>query len=630
MKQLWRNIAVISAAFAVLFAVLLALNQILYTSSAPLDMPAMTAMREKLDQDPANEQLQAEIRELDLLARKVYFTGRHQVETGTWILIFAASMLIISLRMLFARYKSLPDKDIDPFDAWIMQTLSRKYIMYGGVGTIACVLAFVFITQFPEENKKETGTEQTANSDSSNNSSVSIAENSSSGNNSEVPETSPSEETTEPTQEGELAIQGTENLTEIANVEPTTEEAGSEPTAAAEENAAAQVAAANIPKGPGGIYPNFRGNGGNGQSPARNIPVNWSLSSGNGILWKVPAPAKHGYSSPVVYEGKIYLTGADDESRELYCYNLTDGKLLWTARADNIQGSPASMPATTEDTGLAASSPATNGKQVCAIFASGDIICTDSEGKRLWAKNMGVPDNHYGHSSSLIMSKGMVYVQMDNNKSSRLIALDVATGAEKWAQTRNGKISWASPVIVNTGSREEIITTGNPFVISSNPNTGEQYWQTDCMSAEVGPSIAYAAGVVIAGNEHATMVGLNASDGTKLWETHEFLPEVSSPVATSTDVYIATSYGIIAAYDLKTGELGNIHEFDAQFYSSPIIADGKLFVMDTSGVMYVLNANTEFEMVKKIETGEKTYTTPAILDGKIIIRSENSLYCAGI
>ena len=95
---------------------------------------------------------------------------------------------------------------------------------------------------------------------------------------------------------------------------------------------------------------------------------------------------KHGYNSPVVNGRNIFLTGADDQSRELYCYDLWTGELRWTLKADNIASSPSTMPDVSEDTGLAASTVATNGKQVCAIFATGDIICADMDGKRLWAK----------------------------------------------------------------------------------------------------------------------------------------------------------------------------------------------------------------------------------------------------
>ena len=146
----------------------------------------------------------------------------------------------------------------------------------------------------------------------------------------------------------------------------------------------------------------FRGNNSSGVSSARGIATNWNLKSKKNILWQVAIP-KHGYNSPVINGRNVFITGADKNARELYCYDVYTGELKWTVKADKIPGSPSSMPKVNADTGLAASTVATNGQQVCAIFATGDVICADMEGKRLWAKNLGVPDNHYGYASSLLM-----------------------------------------------------------------------------------------------------------------------------------------------------------------------------------------------------------------------------------
>ena len=140
---------------------------------------------------------------------------------------------------------------------------------------------------------------------------------------------------------------------------------------------------------------------GQGVSYHKNIPIEWDGAAGTNIVWKSAIP-KEGFNSPVIWGDKIFIAGADAASREVYCYNRADGKLLWTGKADNIPGSPSAMPKVTEDTGLSAPTLTTDGKRVFAIFATGDVIAFDMNGKRVWAKNLGVPDNHYGHSSSLI------------------------------------------------------------------------------------------------------------------------------------------------------------------------------------------------------------------------------------
>ena len=99
-------------------------------------------------------------------------------------------------------------------------------------------------------------------------------------------------------------------------------------------------------------------------------------------------------------------------------------------------------------TGLSAPTLTTDGKRVFAIFATGDVIAFDMDGKRVWAKNLGVPDNHYGHSSSLINWSKKLFIQYDTNSGGQIDCLDVVTGNTVWETVRKAKISWASPVLL--------------------------------------------------------------------------------------------------------------------------------------------------------------------------------------
>ncbi len=370
----------------------------------------------------------------------------------------------------------------------------------------------------------------------------------------------------------------------------------------------------------------FRGNNSSGISAAKNIPVKWDLAAGTNIAWKKPIPLK-GHNSPIVNGNKVYFTGADENSRILFCYSLDSGEPLWQTSADNIPGSPATVPKTTDDTGLAAPSVATNGQQVCAIFGTGDLICCDSNGKRLWAKNLGVPDNHYGYASSLLTYKNLLLVQWDNQDASKIIALDLATGKEIWNTPREEKITWSSPILADINGSKQLVLMGNPAMAAYNPENGTQLWRVEFLSGEVGASACSANGIVYGASEYAALTAVNAADGTVLWEANDYLPEVSSPVATATGVFIATSYGMFVSYDAKTGELKKEFESDGEFYSSPVIAEGKIFLFNTDGMMYVFSANEEFELLDSFETGERTFATPAFTDGKIVVRTEESIYC---
>jgi outer membrane protein assembly factor BamB len=92
-------------------------------------------------------------------------------------------------------------------------------------------------------------------------------------------------------------------------------------------------------------------------------------------------------------------------------------------------------------------------------------------------------------------------------------------------------------------------------------------------------------------------------------------------------VYLATSYGVLACYDAKTGELKHSHELNTEFYSSPVIVEGKLYIFSNTGGLYIYSANSDFKLLNSFETGQKTFATPAFTNGRMVVRTENSLYC---
>ncbi|MBO7370951.1 MAG: PQQ-binding-like beta-propeller repeat protein, partial [Bacteroidales bacterium] len=332
-------------------------------------------------------------------------------------------------------------------------------------------------------------------------------------------------------------------------------------------------------------------------------------------------------NSPAISGRNVFLSGADASGRELYCYDLFTGELKWTLSASGIPGSPSAMPKVNEDTGLAASSVATNGQQVCAIFATGDIICADMDGNKLWAKNVGVPDNHYGYASSLLIYGSEVIIQYDNDSNGKLMALNLSNGNVRWSKDRSEKATWSSPTIAYIDRKPQLVVMGNPAITAYNPDNGDIIWKVDCMSGEVGASPCANNGRIFGANEYVNLVAINGADGSVLWESNDYLPEVSSPVASRDWVYVATSYGVLACYNAETGELVAEQDLGCQFYSSPMIVDGKLFIFSVEGTLYMFSNNGQLTLLGSINTGENTFATPAFTDGMMVVRSQNGLYC---
>lgn len=609
-KDIFRNIALVTAIFIISLSTMLITNYFQVRGVTPLQTDVVETLKQLNDTNSDNPQLQEQIRQLDLLARRAYFIQYDHLKIGVYILLGMIVVFVVCIRFYFAGAMNIPDKEIDPIDEWMIKSKSRKYITWGATGLAVVSLIFVFLSSpylKTVMDKQETEQSLLAEADGEQESGEDAVE-------AEVP----AETATGENQLSAETALGEENVVETIDSSTNGSTPAGEASQAVIEKPQPVVSKVT--------HNSFRGNNSNGISAAKGVPVKWDLASGANIAWKKDIP-RSGHSSPIINGNHVFFTGADEQACELYCYDLTTGEQRWTLTTKDIPGSPSVMPKVTDDTGWASSTAVTDGKRVCAIFATGDVICADMDGKRLWAKNLGVPDNHYGFVSSLLILGNTLFVQYDNNEDPRLIALDVTNGNQRWVKNRPGKTCWSTPTIAYVDKKPQLILMGNPAITAYDPNNGNQLWQVDCMGGEVCACPGAANGVIYGANEYAKLVAINGADGKVLWESTEYLPEVSSPVATKDHLYVATSYGVLVAYDTQTGALAKEHELNVEFYSSPMIVEGKLYIFSNDGKMHIFSTDNEFKMLSSFETGERTFATPAFTDGKIVVRTEKSIYC---
>lgn len=458
--KLAQRIAWIAGGFALVLAILLIVNYVQTSFNDPIENQTIPALVKRLSENPGDEALKAEIRAFDLMARKAYFTSQWQLRTGTYLMFLGVIISILAVRFVLSAKSKLNEIDSVEKVSELDKLVAQKWVIYVGSGLIVLALVSGLLSsnsleKYMVNENLVVQEEQPAE--------IAVAENAELS-----PATEDSSVTTSDVQVAENPVATDVPVTNVAT-------------------AAAPVAA------PAGIptlaqlkanYPFFRGAEGIGLAAQKNTPTDWNGAGGKNVIWKVKVP-KAGFSSPIIWGNQLFVTGADAQVRMVYCYDKNTGKLLWEASADNIQGSPSTAPKVTADTGLAAPTMATDGRAVFAIFGTGDVIALDMSGKRLWARNLGVPDNHYGHSSSLIIYKDKLLIQYDTNRSGKLLALATQTGTTVWETVRASKVSWSSPILVNTGSRMELILTTNPNVNSYNPETGKELWNIACLSGEV-------------------------------------------------------------------------------------------------------------------------------------------------
>ena len=378
-------------------------------------------------------------------------------------------------------------------------------------------------------------------------------------------------------------------------------------------------------------WSSFRGPGGRGYALDANPPLAWSAKDGTNILWKTAVPT-HGMSSPVVWGKRLFLTGADPGGRRLYCYDTDTGKLLWQHDVDGVPGFPAGSapPEVLEQTGWAAPTVTTDGRSVAAIFATGELVGVDMEGKRLWGRHLGVPRNHYGHASSLMSHQGLLFVQYDQETDSKLLAFDLASGEPAW-QVKRDVISWSSPILVDNRGRMELILTNSRAVDGYDPMTGKLLWHVECLGGEVASSAAYADGIVFVSSEEAGLsaidIGGHDAQPKILWKWDDALPDAASPLAKDGYVILPTGFGVVSCLDAKTGKLRWEKEFDRGFWSSPVLADDRVYLIDSHGGMQVFRLGDAFELLGAPGIGEAAYATPAIVGERIYIRGLTHLIC---
>lgn len=385
-------------------------------------------------------------------------------------------------------------------------------------------------------------------------------------------------------------------------------------------------------------WPRFRGPEGSGISAYTNIPDHWDIKTGEGILWKTEVPLA-GMNSPVVWEDRVFLSGGDPNSLEVYCFDAFDGRLLWTGSVGrlSVRNDNESLDVM-EDTGYAAPSVATDGRRVYAIFATGVVGSFDFDGNKIWEKDLGIPDNMYGYACSLAMFENLLLIQYDQgaveDEISVFLALESFSGRTIWETKRPVESSWTSPIVTLIDGRYQLITCSNPLVIAYNPADGTELWRADCLGADVAPSPVYANGLVFVIEPHMNTLAIRPDGHGDVTETHisykiDFAPDICSPVSNGEMIFLLSTDGLLCCYKTEDGAKLWEKELGEYFQASPSLVGDKLYLLSEEGTMFIVEVGPEYKEAEKVELGEKCFASPAFVDGRIYIRGVKNLYCIG-
>lgn len=385
----------------------------------------------------------------------------------------------------------------------------------------------------------------------------------------------------------------------------------------------------------------FRGSNLDAISPNKDLPVNWSEK--DNIIWKAPLPGK-GASSPVIFADQIWLTSADPTGKKLYaiCCSFKSGEIIHNIEIFQHDTVPRIHSLNT----FATPTPAIEDDHVYMHFGSLGTACLETmSGKVVWKRDDLKCDHVQGPASSPIIYKDLLILHYEGVDIQYVVALNKKTGKTVWKSIRPqeyytnqppiARKAYITPIVINVGGRDMLISNGAEVCIAYDPMTGEEIWRVPHIADTTISMPMYSNGLVIFNASVQEPIKLMAvkpegsGDITKtnmVWSIAKDVPAITSPLAKDGLIYMIHERGTFTCLESASGKIVFTNRLSGQFYSSPVCADGRIYITAKNGTIYVVNEGKEFKVLAENKLEGEFMATPAISGNSLIIRSSNALY----
>jgi outer membrane protein assembly factor BamB len=389
-------------------------------------------------------------------------------------------------------------------------------------------------------------------------------------------------------------------------------------------------------------WPRFRGPNGAGASAAETIPAKWSDGD---YRWKTKLPGK-GHGSPVVWGDQLFVLSADPSgaTRYVICVHTESGKMAWQ-REYAAAGHPLN--------GLnsyATSTPAVDEKRVYVAWADGDHLwlrTLDHQGHDIWQRDLGKYVCEHGFGGSPILFEDLVILvnsqqaeELAPNQepgTSSVMAFDRATGDVRWETPRTvARVCYSTPCIYQPpGGPPQLICQDKPHgFYSLNPRTGAENWSFPAFTMRTVGSPIIVGDLVLgshgSGGGGHCLVAVRMSDRPEeVYRLTRQAPYITTSVARDDLVFLCVDQGFVSCMQATDGKIVWSKRMPSGFAGSPVVVDGKLYVIDTNGDVLVLAAEREFHQFGRMSLGEPSRATPAVSGGRMFLRTESQLFCIG-
>jgi len=395
-------------------------------------------------------------------------------------------------------------------------------------------------------------------------------------------------------------------------------------------------------------WPEFRGPGRQGISGEKNLPIKWGKSEN--IAWSSAIPGVS-WSTPIVWENRVFLTTATDEGQScrVLALDAATGKTVW----DREVFRQVTRKKETRNS-YSTPTPVTDGKRVYAVFSDGGFASLDFAGNIAWTNRDYPFYSQHGLGASPVLSGGLLIMTMDASSEgedkligwqkpwdkSFMVALDAATGKQRWKTMRGvTRISHGTPTIWNgPDGKPQVVTEAGDVVQGFDRDTGAKLWTSAVAGEGKVPSTVVGEGLVFTAGGYRGRESVKAfrlggagelAETALAWEQKKVNPKVPSLVHIKPWLFAIQDNGMASCQKAETGEVVWQERVGGGFSASPVAADGRIYLLDNNGDTTVIEAGPAYKVLAKNTLGEPTQASMAVSNGRIYIRTEKTLWCVG-
>ena len=383
-------------------------------------------------------------------------------------------------------------------------------------------------------------------------------------------------------------------------------------------------------------WPEFRGPGAQGHAVGVKLPTDISAKSPH-LKWKTPVPGS-GWSSPIVVNDRIYLTSSITVRNGLtlnaLCFDAKNGNQLWNTPIVNV----AKAPRMHRKNSQASPTPIVKNGRLYVHFGHMGTACLDIKGKVLWKNETVKYSPVHGNGGTPALLDDKLIFSCDGAKNPFVVALDARDGSQVWKVNRSvdakKKFSFCTPLVLKRATGTQILLPGSDMIGAYNPENGREIWRVtyDGYSVVPRPVVGHEMVFFSTGFDRAKAMAVQLGGKGDVTDTHikwilpKGAPRTPSLILDGDLLYMISDSGIASCVNAKSGEVIWSERLGGSCSASPILAAGKLYVINEAGMVYVLNTGKKFDLLSKKSLAERTLASPAVANGALFIRTEKTLF----